>query len=165
VPWRGGVHGRGAAALGERFRAEHRELLEVVDRVRAVADRLDLLPPVEALAEAAAVHRFLVQRLLPHEQAEDTLLYPLVAELLGGDDPTAPMHRAHAEIVRLTRLLGGLLDLGPAGPEPEDLADLRRVPYGLHAILRLHFALEEEAYLSLLDEPGRAPARERLATG
>ena len=29
--------------------------------------------------------------------AEDTLLYPLVAELLD-DDPTAPMHRAHAEI-------------------------------------------------------------------
>ena len=156
----------GAAALGERFRAEHRELLGVVDRVRAVADRLDLLPPAEALAEAAAVHRFLVDRLLPHEQAEDTLLYPLVAELLGGDDPTAPMHRAHAEIIRLTRLLGGLLDdLGPAGPEPEDLADLRRVLYGLHAILRLHFAQEEEAYLSLLDEPGRAPARERLATG
>jgi len=156
----------GAAALGERFRAEHRELLGVVDRIRTVADRLDLLPPDEAQAEAAAVHRFLVERLLPHEQAEDTLLYPLVAELLGGDDPTAPMHRAHAEIVRLTRLLGGLLDdLGPAGPEPEDLADLRRVLYGLHAILRLHFAQEEEAYLSLLDEPGRAPARERLATG
>ncbi|HEV8423785.1 MAG TPA: heavy metal translocating P-type ATPase, partial [Actinomycetes bacterium] len=75
----------------------------------------------------------------------------------GGDDPTAPMHRAHAEITRLTRLLGGLLDeLGPAGPEPEDLADLRRILYGLHAILRLHFAQEEEAYLSLLTEPGRA---------
>jgi hypothetical protein len=85
---------------------------------------------------------------------------------MGGDDPTAPMHRAHAEITRLTRLLGSLLgDLGPDGPEPEDLADLRRVLCGLHAILRLHFAQEEEAYLSLLDEPGRAPARERLATG
>jgi hypothetical protein len=156
----------GATALGERFRTEHRQLLSVVDRVRAVADRLDLLAPAEALAEAAELHRFLVERLLPHEQAEDTLLYPLVAELLGGDDPTAPMHRAHAEIVRLTRLLGGLVDdLGPAGPEPEDLADLRRVLYGLHAILRLHFAQEEEAYLSLLEEPGRASAREHLATG
>ena len=32
------------------------------------------------------------------------------------------------------------------GPSPEDLMDLRRVLYGLHAILRLHFAQEEEAY-------------------
>jgi heavy metal translocating P-type ATPase len=144
----------GSVVLGQRFRAEHRELLGVLDRVRDVADGLDRLPPRLALAEATAVHRFLVDRLLPHEEAEDRLLYPLVAELLGGEDPTAPMSRAHAEIAHLTRLLGGVLaDLGPAGPEPEDLTDLRRILYGIHAILRLHFAQEEEAYLSLLD-PG-----------
>ena len=32
------------------------------------------------------------------------------------------------------------------GPTSDDLVDLRRVLYGLHAILRLHFAQEEEAY-------------------
>jgi hypothetical protein len=142
----------GSVVLGQRFRAEHRELLAVLDQVRAVADGLDRLPPAQALTEATAVHRFLVERLLPHEEAEDTLLYPVVAELLGGEDPTAPMSRAHAEIAHLTRLLGGVLaDLGPAGPEPEDLTDLRRILYGLHAVLRLHFAQEEETYLSLLD--------------
>jgi hypothetical protein len=141
-----------SVALGQRFRAEHRELVGLLDRVRAVADRIGRLPPPMALAEVTAVHRFLVERLLPHEEAEDKLLYPLVAELLGGEDPTAPMSRAHAEIAHLTRLLGGVLaDLGPAGPEAEDLTDLRRILYGLHAILRLHFAQEEEAYLSLLD--------------
>ena len=151
-----------SVALGQRFRAEHRELLGVVDRVRAVADGLDRLPPPLALAEVAAVHRFLVERLLPHEEAEDALLYPVVAELVGGDDPTAPMSRAHAEIAHLTRLLGGVLaDLGPAGPEAEDRTDLRRILYGIHAILRLHFAQEEEAYLSLLDHSGR----ERTANG
>jgi heavy metal translocating P-type ATPase len=148
-----------SVALGQRFRSEHRELLGLVDRVRAVADGLERLPPPQALAEATAVHRFLTERLLPHEQAEDALLYPVVAELLGGEDPTAPMSRAHAEIAHLTRLLGGVLaDLGPAGPEPEDLTDLRRILYGLHAILRLHFAQEEEAYLSLLDHGGQQPA-------
>ena len=34
----------------------------------------------------------------------------------------------------------------PTGPSRDDLIDLRRVLYGLHAILRLHFAQEEEAY-------------------
>jgi heavy metal translocating P-type ATPase len=151
-----------SVALGQRFRAEHRELLAVLDRVRAVADGLDRLPPPQAVAEAAAVHRFLVERLLPHEEAEDALLYPVVAQLLGGEDPTAPMSRAHAEIAHLTRLLGGVVaDLGPAGPDPEDLTDLRRILYGVHAILRLHFAQEEEAYLSLLDHGGQ----ERTTTG
>jgi len=37
-----------------------------------------------------------------------------------------------------------LSDVPPEGPGPEDLVDLRRVLYGLHAILRLHFAQEEE---------------------
>jgi hypothetical protein len=133
-----------SVALGRRFRSEHRELLGVVDHVRAVADGLDRLPPPLALAEVAAVHRFLTERLLPHEEAEDALLYPMVAELLGGDDPTAPMSRAHAEIAHLSRLLGGVLaDLGPAGPEAEDRTELRRILYGVHAILRLHFAQEE----------------------
>ena len=147
-----------SVALGQRFRSEHRELLMVLDRLRQVADGLDRLPPPQALAEVATVHQFLVERLLPHEEAEDALLYPAVAALVGGDDPTAPMSRAHAEIAHLTRLLGGVLaDLGPGGPEAEDLTDLRRILYGVHAILRLHFAQEEEAYLSRLDYSGREP--------
>jgi hypothetical protein len=35
------------------------------------------------------------------------------------------------------------------GPRPEDLRDLRRALYGLHAILALHFAQEEELYTLL----------------
>jgi hypothetical protein len=59
-----------------------------------------------------------------------------------------------------TRLLGRLLaDLGPAGPDAEDLPDLRRVLYGLHAVLRLHFAREEEVYLPLFERPEEPGAR------
>ena len=35
----------------------------------------------------------------------------------------------------------------------DELLELRRVLYGLHAILELHFAQEDEGYLSLVDEP------------
>jgi hypothetical protein len=57
------------------------------------------------------------------------------------------MERAHMEIEHLGRVFGHLLDDVPdPGPGPDDLVDLRRVLYGLHAILRLHFAQEEEAY-------------------
>jgi hypothetical protein len=45
------------------------------------------------------------------------------------------------------------------GPAPEDLNDLRRVLYGLDAILRLHQAQEEELYMTLGDEHPTAPER------
>ena len=57
------------------------------------------------------------------------------------------MNRAHLEIAHLGRIFQQLIEeLPEEGPSPEDLMDLRRVLYGLHAILRLHFAQEEEAY-------------------
>jgi heavy metal translocating P-type ATPase len=145
------------AALGQRFRGEHRELLGTVERLRSAADRLDAVPPPMAASELAGLRRLLSERLLPHEQAEDTLLYPVVERLVGGDDPTVTMSREHREIAHLVRLLARLLDdLGPGGPEPDDLPELRRVLYALHAILRLHFAQEEEAYLSLLGDGSSA---------
>ena len=103
---------------------------------------------------------------MPHEQQEDASVYPLVARRIGGHDPTAAMSRAHLEISHLVRLYGRLLDElpeGPAGPfTSDDLRDFRRVLYGLHAILRLHFAQEEEQYLPLLDGGGVEDAvRER----
>jgi hypothetical protein len=40
----------------------------------------------------------------------------------------------------------------PAGIEREKNVDLRRILYGLHAILRFHFAHEKEQYLPLLED-------------
>jgi hypothetical protein len=63
------------------------------------------------------------------------------------------MSRAHIEIVHQIRRLGQLLDdIGPEGPDSEDISELRRLLYGLHAILRLHTAQEDENYLSLADD-------------
>jgi soluble P-type ATPase len=140
------------AELTQRFRAEHSELIPFVKRIRLVADRLDSLSAADALLQLREVYAFLTDKLLPHERAEEEAFYPRVARLLGGDDPTGTMVRAHVEIVHLTRVLGGLLeDIEPEGPAADDLPELRRVLYGLHAILTLHFAQEEEAYLSLVE--------------
>jgi hypothetical protein len=40
--------------------------------------------------------------------------------------------------------------LGPSAPGPDEVRDLRRALYGLHAILSLHFGQEDELY-SMLD--------------
>jgi heavy metal translocating P-type ATPase len=149
-------------ALSQRFHAEHAELLPVVNRVRTVADRLDEQEPARSLEDVREVYRFLVEELLPHEAAEERDFYPAIAKLLGGEDPTGTMVRAHVEIAHLARVLGQLVeDLPPGGPSDEDLPELRRVLYGLYAILRLHFAQEEEAYLSLFEsapQPVASPA-------
>jgi hypothetical protein len=99
------------------------------------------------------VHRFLIEELDPHEQAEDHDLYPVLARVLGGNDPTATMSRAHVEISHLIRRLGRVLDgIDTEQPDADDITDLRRLLYGLHAILELHFTQEDEGYLSLVDE-------------
>jgi hypothetical protein len=130
-----------------------------------VADRLETLAPDEAHAELEAIRAFLVDRLPLHEEEEEAAVYPVVAKLMGGEDPMASMARAHVEIAHLTRVYRSLVDDLPSGvPGPEDLMDLRRVLYGLHAILRLHFAQEEEAYAWLAaegeaDTVAREPSR------
>jgi len=133
--------------VAERFRREHVEFAPEVQRIRTVADRLDAMAPEELRAELEAVRAFLCDRLPQHEEEEEAAVYPVVASLLGGEDPMSSMARAHVEISHLIRVYRQLLEeLPPTGPDRDDLVDLRRVLYGLHAILRLHFAQEEEAY-------------------
>ena len=136
----------------ERFSGEHRTLRPAVDLLREVADLIGDRPLSEAIAEVRDVHAFLVEQLLPHEAAEDAVLYPVFSRILGGSDPTGTMSRAHVEIAHHVRSLGRLLDeIDPANPDEDDLVELRRVLYGLHGILVLHFAQEDEGYLSLVE--------------
>lgn len=141
-------------ALVHQFSGEHRSLRPDLDRLRVAADQIGVVAPDRALAGVHEAHRFLVEDLLPHEEAEDTVLYPVFAKVLGGRDPTGTMSRAHVEIGHLVRRIGRLLDeVDPVDPDPDELLELRRVLYGLHAILELHFAQEDEGYLSLIDDP------------
>ena len=121
-----------------------------------------------AMSQIRSVHRLLTQEIGPHEEAEETELYPALNRLLGGSAATATMSRAHAEIAHQIRRLGQLLDdIGATPPDDVDLADLRSLLYGLHAILRLHTAQEDESYLSLGDNqqaPPPVPAQPAAVT-
>jgi heavy metal translocating P-type ATPase len=139
--------------VGDRFRDEHREFVPWLARIRTVADRLESYSPVEARDELQQIRWFLTERLPQHEEEEEAAVYPVVSRLMGGEDPMGTMARAHLEIDHLSRVFVHLVDdVPPEGPAVEDLIDLRRVLYGLHAILRLHFAQEEEAYSWLASE-------------
>jgi hemerythrin-like domain-containing protein len=141
--------------LPARMAGEHRRLWGGLEALLEVADSLDRVSPLEARRRLVAVQDFLVSTLLPHEASDETALYPLVAQAIGGRRPTEVMAREHAEIRGLVGQLGELISgLPPDGPGEQDLPDLRRVLYGLHAILRLHFAQEDQSYIPLLDAGG-----------
>jgi hypothetical protein len=60
------------------------------------------------------------------------------------------MSRTHREIFHLTAMLERLVDdIGDADLTETDRAEARRILYGLDAVLRLHFAQEEELYSAL----------------
>jgi heavy metal translocating P-type ATPase len=137
-------------ALAARLHAEHRRLGPALERLRNLADQLDTLPPAPLQAALTDVHRFLITDLLAHERLDEEEIYPTIAAQLGGEDPLGALSRTHQEIFHLTRLLTQLIgELPEAGPDPHDLPDIRRLLYSLHAVLRLHFAQEEELYQSV----------------
>ena len=135
------------AAESSRLAAEHHELGPVLDRIRACADRLPMLAEAALHTELAELDGLLRSKLFPHERDDETALYPRLERMLGGDDPLAPLSRTHREILRLGHLFQQMTeDLPPSHVPAETVQDLQRVLYGLDAILRLHFAQEEEIY-------------------
>ncbi|MFS2293378.1 MAG: hemerythrin domain-containing protein, partial [Actinomadura sp.] len=164
-----------------RLRGDEAELVRRLDEEhRALWPRIERLPELAAVisgdgarggpgdgarggggrereAAMAALSEFLTE-LAEHERKDERLLYPAVARAVGGTDPTAAMSRGHTEIALLTRRIRGLLAelrADPAAPEPA--RNLRRTVQELYAVLRLHFAQEEENYFVLADsdEPAR----------
>jgi heavy metal translocating P-type ATPase len=138
--------------LSTRLKEEHMEIMPRLDDISHLADRLGEMAPSEAISALEDLDRFLQEELLPHEQADDSEIYPILAGLLGGEDPMATMSMTHREIFRQANLLHRMVDtLTLDTLDAADLSDLRRTMYGLHAVLRLHFAQEEELY-ELLDD-------------
>ena len=149
--------------LTQRFQQEHRAIRADIERLHEVADSLDSLDPATALAQVRQVHHMLVAEIQPHEDAEEQVLYPALGRFLGGSDPMATMSRAHIEIAHQIRRLGQLLgDIGSKGMDEVDRTEFRSLLYGLHAILKLHTAQEDESYLSLAEQPG--PERPKAST-
>lgn len=144
------------------LREEHKELLPHIESLEAAGDAVgETVTPAlrDAVDEAYA---FLVHHLIPHAQAEDKALYPMVQKVMGAAEATRTMSRDHVEVGRLTAELGELrLQLGAVALAPTQANALRRVLYGLYALVKVHFAKEEEVYLPLLDArltPGEAHA-------
>lgn len=132
----------------DAFREEHAELRGQIEHLRSVADRLPTMDTSEREAELRPVFGFLHDSLIPHAEAEERVLYPAVAELLGNPKSTATMISDHRAIVSRIEAL--------EKTEPDDLPRLQGLLYGLYALLIVHFHKEEDDYLPLLEERPQA---------
>lgn len=134
--------------LTQPLRDEHKELIPHIERILEVADsipdaRLETIR--DGLQE---VYEFLAYHLVPHAQAEDAALYPVVQKVMGSPDATKTMVRDHVEVGRYVEELAELQrDLSA-----RNFKSLQRTLYGVYALVKVHFAKEEEVYLPLLEE-------------
>jgi iron-sulfur cluster repair protein YtfE (RIC family) len=134
------------------LREEHEELIPHIEALRAVAESVADAPLEAVRRDVGRAEAFLVHHLLPHAEAEEAALYPVVARVMGAPEATRTMSRDHVEVGRLVgelTALRGRLDRPALGAA--EVEALRRVLYGLYAVVRLHFVKEEEVYLPLLD--------------
>jgi len=150
------------AALPQCVRDEHSELVARIELLRTVADRVGSAS-TETLREGVGqAYTFLIHQLIPHAQAEEQVWYPAVGRLLRAVEATETMSRDHLEVIRLTEELEALrLHLFYASLSEPDEQALRRVLYGLYAIIGLHLA-KEEIYLPVLEARLTASEVERL---
>ena len=127
----------------EPFRAEHEELLAHIDHLGHAARELPRLDPAERRQVVDRVLGFLTGTLLPHAKAEEEVLYPEWARLVGFADAAVPMVHDHEAIVALVQRL--------EQTEMGDVDTLQEVLYGLQALIGLHFRKEEDIQLPAFD--------------
>jgi iron-sulfur cluster repair protein YtfE (RIC family) len=127
----------------EPFRREHEQLLEHIEHLAQAAREMPRLSEDERAALRARVLGFLRDTLVPHARAEEEILYPEWAALVGFADAAVPMVHDHEAIVaRIERL--EVLDVG-------DLDALQEALYGLYALISVHFRKEEDLQLPAFD--------------
>jgi hypothetical protein len=141
----------------ESVRQEHEQFLPYLDEIRQVADSIGQVSPKSLLHRLDEIHDFLAHRLIPHAVAEGRLMLPLVRQLNGGPETAVGMNQCHVQLGRLTDELEAAMRRARAkGLGPEE-SELRRILYGLHALLTAHFAQAEDVFTAAL-EAQRAPS-------
>ena len=127
----------------EPFRQEHEQLLEHIEHLGQAAREMPRLSEEERDELRKRILDFLRGTLLPHAKAEEEVLYPEWARLVGFPDAAVPMVHDHEAIVaRVERL---------EAPDASDVDTLQELLYALHALISVHFRKEEDLQLPAFD--------------
>jgi iron-sulfur cluster repair protein YtfE (RIC family) len=141
----------------------HERILQHVDHLPEVADRLLAVPAAELGTEVHDVAAFLTGTLIPHVDAAERTLYPELERMYQNRHSMSPMRREHTEVRRLVTELAKLSAEVDAGHVSlgRTLA-IRRVLFQIYALLKIHLA-EEEIYLRIVNQGVAADVADLLA--
>ena len=127
----------------EPFRQEHEELLSHIEHIGQAAREVARLDRGERELLVGRIVAFLRDTLVPHAKAEEEVLYPEWAKLVGFAGAAVPMVHDHEAIVeRIERL---------EETDADDVDTLQELLYGLHALISVHFRKEEDIQLPAFD--------------
>ena len=127
----------------EPFRREHEQLLSHIEHIGQAAREVARLDRGERKLLVGRIVEFLRGTLVPHAKAEEEVLYPEWAKLVGFADAAVPMVHDHEAIVdRIARL---------EQTDVDDVDTLQELLYGLHALISVHFRKEEDIQLPAFD--------------
>ncbi len=150
-------------SLTQPLREEHKELLPHIESLKQAGLAVHGTLTQSSFDSIDQAYQFLTKELLPHAHAEEAALYPAVQKALGTPLGTATMSRDHVEVERLTEELAKVRAQLYGNEIGVQLAnELKRILYGLYALVKLHFAKEEEVYLPLLDTKLTPPEAEEM---
>ena len=89
--------------------------------------------------------------LVPHLEAAEATIYPELERMLQNRHSMTPMRREHHELRRLISGYSGLVEQTRGETVSIDRAlALRRLLFGMYALLKVHLA-EEEEYLRIVE--------------
>lgn len=147
----------------KRLHEEHERLWAGIEAIKETADLIELASVEALLIELEENRIFLTRHLIPHAEAEEGVLYRAYDQLANSPWATETMRHDHAAIKEfVAELTATQLGLFTDPATPEQKQELRRILYGLYALLKVHFKKEEEILVPRLEESLTEDAGERL---
>jgi len=138
-----------APDVGALILEEHAGLFPHLDDLGSLASEATTLDEGELRTRLREVLAFLRDGLLPHAREEEMSVYPAAERVLravGG--ATRTMSIDHRFVGTMVEELSGL---GEGLLSSENKEQIRRLLYGLQALLQVHFTKENEVYVPLLN--------------
>jgi hypothetical protein len=134
----------------------HDRLHAIVDELYALgdcsdSDCMDTTRLNEARPAIERIHAGLVTYLIPHMEAVEAAVHPVLERLLAGTGSIAIMEHDHAEIRRLTAVIGEFVDHPGDDVHRGTVLLMRRALLRLCAVLRTHLA-EEALYIPIMED-------------